>query len=192
MHFGLWNYQTWTQLSYGSVIFEGCHSIPEFVEVDPQWKAARAFSILALVMGVGIMMAELFLICNKYKEVEDLRISPLLGGGFLACSLFSGMSLLLLGSDLCKGNQLSDEFMNLFPNIKMSISGCVIATGAKCTISATILYFVAAAAALRAYKIGVDDEKNIKDSNTVASIEPLLMGYDEFNTVSTKWLHGRH
>lgn len=191
LHFGIWSYQTWTKVSSinGPVIFEGCHHYPEFVEVDPLWKAARAFSVMALVFCVGMMLVTLYSMCDKVTE-KELRVSPVTGLGYTVCSLFSGLSLLLLGSDLCKDNTLSDEIMNSFPNNDMNISSCHIATAGKCSISATILAFLAGAASLHAYFMGVSNDKNEKGNSRNGTVEPLLLGYDDFNSASSKWLHG--
>lgn len=193
LHFGIWNYEVWTHVSSigGPVIFEGCHHYPEFLEVDPLWKAARAFSVMALVFCVGMMMAALYSMCDKVTE-NEIQVSPMTGLGYTLCSLFSGLSLLLLGSDLCKDNPLTDEIMSSFPNNDMGISSCHIATAGKCSISSTILAFLAGAASFHAYFIGVSNDKSDKDNNTVGTVEPLLLGYDEFNSTSSKWLHGRN
>jgi hypothetical protein len=188
LHFGLWSYQTWSSVS-NSAIIEGCRFYPDYVEIDSQWKAARSFSIMALVLGAGIVMAKVISMCKK--DVGEIRVSPFTGATILLCSLFSSLSLLFLGSDVCKDNQLSEEFFKSFPDIDMSLLGCSISTGANCIIASTTLYFVAGAAAIRAYKIGDDADNDIIDSSTV-SIEPLLMGFDEFNSLSTKWLMGEH
>ena len=134
-------------------------------------------------------MAEVISMCKK--DVGEIRVSLFTGATILLCSLFSSLSLLFLGSDVCKDNQLSEEFIKSFPNIDMSLLGCSISTGANCIIASTTLYFAASAAAIRVYKIGDDDDNDIKDSSTVL-IEPLLMGFGEFNLVSTKWLMGEH
>jgi hypothetical protein len=186
LHFGLWNYETWSSVS-SSAVFEGCRYYGN-VEIDSLWKAARSFSIIALVLGAGIMIA--ILMCFK-KDTVETRVSPVTGAAILLCSLFSGLSLLILGSDLCKDNELSEEFMKTFPKVDLSILGCNIGTGAKCIIASTILYLTAGAAAICAHKIGDDNDNDVKDSSTV-SVEPLLMGFNEFNSVSTKWLKGQH
>jgi hypothetical protein len=120
------------------------------VEVDSEWKAAKAFSVMALVFGLALMLAELFSACSNKA---DKQATPASGVGFLACSLFSGLSLLMLGSGLCNENVLTEGLESMYPNSNMSVASCGISTGAKCAISATILWFLAGVASCRAYKV---------------------------------------
>lgn len=78
----------WTQMPRAGLVFKGCHSYPDFVEIDSQEGST-----------------------SIQRHIRR------------ACL---GLTLLLLGSDLCKDGELSEELMQLFPNIDKSISGCVI------------------------------------------------------------------
>ncbi|KAL7478335.1 hypothetical protein ACHAW6_004104 [Cyclotella cf. meneghiniana] len=170
LHFGIWSYQSWTVVSStsGTVIFQGCWRYPDYVEVDSEWKAARAFSVMALVFGLTLMLKELFSACS-YKDVK--QTTPTSGAGYLFCSLLSGLSLLLLGSDLCKDNVLSEGLESIYPNSNMSVASCGISTGAKCAISATILWFLAGVTSCRAYKAEVE---GAEDELTGGPTTPLV------------------
>jgi hypothetical protein len=192
LHFGVWNYEAWTVVSSGSesVIFQGCEYYPEYIEIDSKWKAARAFSVIALLLGVGMIFVELYSVCNIYAK-NGRRFSPLTVGGYFACSLCSGLTLLMLGtSDLCKSNELSDQLASLFPNTNMKVSSCDLSTSGKCAIAATVLWWLAAgAASIRASRLDMYNKTSERDSDTNGTTDPLLLGYDEFNTCSTRWLH---
>ncbi|KAL3790153.1 hypothetical protein HJC23_009590 [Cyclotella cryptica] len=170
LHFGIWNYQSWTVVSSssGTVVFQGCWRYPDYVEVDPEWKAAKAFSVMALVFGLALMLAVLFSACSGKGAKQ---VTPASGVGFFICSLFSGLSLLLLGSDLCKENVLSEGLESMYPNSNMSVASCGISAGAKCSISATILWFLAGVSSCRAYKVEVE---SVQDELTGGPTTPLV------------------
>jgi hypothetical protein len=162
LHFGLFSYQTWTVLSslQGAVIFQGCWRYPDYVEIDSEWKAARAFAIIALIFGFAFLFLEMFAACQGSTR-GGKRVAPSSGTGFLFCSLSSGLTLLFLGSDICKENTLTESLEAVFPNINMDVAKCGISTGANCTIAATILWFLAGIASCHAMKVENEiDTKN--------------------------------
>ena len=180
LHFGFWNYKAWTQMgSSGSIVYEGCRMYPDYISVGSQWKLARTFSILALLFGVGMGALQLF--TTMHSDVRK-RLSPAVCIGYFVCSLCSGLSLLILGSDLCKDNELTDELESIL-SIPMDVARCGLARGSKCAISATVLWFVAGAAnfvATSKARVGDDNDENgnnnksnVGDSPNPAE-EPLL------------------
>ena len=177
LHFGFWNYKAWTPMgSSGSIVYEGCRMYPDYISVGSQWKLARAFSILALLFGVGMLLLQLF---TAYSEMGK-RLSPAVCIGYFICSLCSGLSLLILGSDLCKDNELTDELESIL-SIPMDIARCGLARGSKCAISATVLWFVAGATTYHATskaRVGDDndehDNTNKSNADTANPAEPLL------------------
>lgn len=69
----------------------------------------------------------------------------------MLCCLFSGLTLLVLNSNACRDNDLVKILEEQTPNLNLSFeSSCVLGSGAKSTIAATVLWFVAAIAALKA------------------------------------------
>ena len=138
MQFGIWSYQFWTIATSvgGSVIFETCHRYPSSVEVDSNWKAARAFGtckciciqcssygIFILVqsthefltrkhssytISVAIIFGGIFLFANLISAcMSPLRKTARLEApAFLLAGIFQGLSLLLLNSSLCNNNTL--------------------------------------------------------------------------------------
>jgi hypothetical protein len=76
------------------------------------------------------------------------------------CSLCLGLTLLLLGSDVCSENVLTKTLEAVFPNVDMSIAKCGISTGANCAIADTVLWFVAGVTSCHAMKVEYEPEKD--------------------------------
>lgn len=132
---------------------------PEYIEVDSEWRAARAFAIISLIFGFALLFLDMFSVFSNTNKNRHVAASS--GIGFLFCSLCSGLTLLLLGSDLCEENKLTEELESVFPNISMDVAKCGITTGANCTIAATILWFAAGITTSHAMKVeNADVEKN--------------------------------
>lgn len=173
LNFGIWSYMSWTVVSSigGSVVFQGCWSYPDHVAIDSDWKAARAFSVMACIFGFAFLFSELFSACS-YRGGR--RVAPASGVGYLFCSLCTGLTLLLLGSDLCNENELTRELESVFPNIEMSVASCGISTGAKCAISAAVLWFVAGAASIQALRVESADLKEEERAAVGDVTSPLV------------------
>ena len=71
MQLGLWYY---TFISFlvstgGTYAFESCNVYPETVTMDASWKAARAFSVIAFICGIIMLVAAcVSLCCNPAKR----------------------------------------------------------------------------------------------------------------------------
>lgn len=174
LHFGIWFYQTWTLVASlgGSVVFEGCWRYPEYVDFDSYMKSARAFSSMALIVGAGFMLADFISVCTSSQTGNRRVVSPSIQGvGYVLASIFCGLSLLMLDSDICHDNNLVGQFTSLFPNIDMIASNCGISTGAKCAISATVFYFLAGASSCYTAKV----EKSVLSGTEAGGVtEPLV------------------
>lgn len=70
------------------------------------------------------------LVCACGKQITMATILSIGGNCMWAC-LWSGLTLLMLPSEACKASELTDVT-------------CEMDTGAKCSIAATVLFFVAA------------------------------------------------
>lgn len=171
--FGIWSYQFWTIATSvgGSVIFESCHKYPSDVHVDPAWKAARAFSTLALIFGGMYLFKNLISGC-----VAPLRqASRSESSAFLLACIFQGLSLLLLNSSLCNDNVLLGELQSDaygLGNVEMVFPDtCSMSKGAKCAISAIVFWALAACTSSMAQ---VAERKEADNNN--AAMEPLIPG----------------
>ena len=94
--------------------------------VDTKWKSARAFAVLVTIFG---SFAMLNLCCMAHAPPSAMR-RAMYGVGSL-CTwnvLWSGLTLLLLPSNACKGRQ---------------DASCSRDTGANLAIAGTVLWFVA-------------------------------------------------
>ena len=145
LYFGIWYYQGWSVVnSYtqGTIVLETCLNYPDSgVNVDSKWRAARAFSIIALVVS-GVVTFWALLACCFYPSKKSYQIGGMI---YLLCCLFQGLTLLFLDSSACHNNSLMAE-------MKDSISfqsSCSMAAGANCAIAGTVLFFLAAIAALK-------------------------------------------
>lgn len=176
LRFGIWSYQSWTVVSSlgGSVVFQGCWRYPEYAEFGEAMKWSRATSTIALIIALGFAFVDFLSACT----INGRRIaSPFVQGfGYVAASIFMGLSLLLLDSDVCnKDNDISEQFQALFPNVNFDQSHCSIARGAKYAISATVFYFLAGASSCYASKVVKDDVKKGGDARTEGGLdEPLV------------------
>ncbi|KAL9181705.1 hypothetical protein ACHAXT_012048 [Thalassiosira profunda] len=173
VQFGLWSYQFWTVATSigGSVIFESCHKYPSETNVDGSWKAARAFSILALIFGGVFLLKNLISGCITPLRRASISEGP----AFLAAGVFQGLSLLLLQSSVCKDNDLMRQLerdAERLGNVGMSFPDtCSVSTGANCAIAATVIW---ALAALTSY-MGVVAERR-EEAADAATTEPLIPG----------------
>lgn len=144
--FGIWSYQFWTVATSvgGSVIFETCHSYPSDVAVDGNWKAARAFSTLTLIIGGGFLLRNLITGCVAPLRRASQSEPP----AFLLAAIFQGLSLLLLNSTLCTNNQLLVRLQSeaeKIGNADMDFPDtCSVSVGANCAIAAVVFWFLAA------------------------------------------------
>mmetsp|Transcript_29438 Transcript_29438/g.62493 ORF Transcript_29438/g.62493 Transcript_29438/m.62493 type:complete len:222 (+) Transcript_29438:112-777(+) len=170
--FGIWTYQFWTIATSvgGSVIFETCHSYPSTVHIDSNWKAARAFSTLAVVFGGIFLFANLITACTSPLRRTSRAEAP----AFIVACFFQGLALLLLNSAACNDNSLvrhlQKDVANL-GNTEMEFPDtCSISTGAKCTISAIVFWFLAAMASTMSLRA----EKKEEENNVIT--EPLIPG----------------
>jgi len=141
LYFGIWNYQGWSVVNtavQGTVILETCHNYPSGTKLDSDWRSARAFSTLALIIG-GIVTFWALLVWCIYPTKQMYNAGGIL---FVLCCLFQGLSLLLTNSEACRNLQPDLENSSIYFQ-----SACSMAMGAYCAIAATVLWFVAAIAA---------------------------------------------
>ena len=147
----------------GVYIFKTCHSYPDIANIDPSWKAARAFDVLTIIFAIALIAMKCVEACcldpdraPAHKKFE----SPLL----LLTALCQGLTLLLLSSNACTNNSLAHWGSAEFPET------CEMATGAKCAISATVFWACAALTSFQERK-AVEEERTAVEP--VSLTEPL-------------------
>mmetsp|Transcript_31269 Transcript_31269/g.75599 ORF Transcript_31269/g.75599 Transcript_31269/m.75599 type:complete len:231 (+) Transcript_31269:140-832(+) len=178
--FGIWSYQFWTVATSvgGSVVFETCQRYPSSVDIDSTWRASRAFSTLALILGGIFLFYNLISAC-----VSPLRKTPPVEAlAYLLACFFQAMSLLILSSSICTDNSLLEKLE--LQAAQLGITGldfpetCSMSTGANCTIAAIIFWALSAWTSTMTVRF----EKKEAESNDV--IEPLIPGE---NLSETLW-----
>lgn len=148
LNFGIWYYQGWAIVespTQGTLLMQTCFRYPEGTVFDAKWKCAKAFSTMALIIG-GVLAFWSLLAGCFYPSKAMYRAAAMI---YMLCSLFTGLSLLLLDSNACLNNSLMSGLQNLSALADVAFpASCSMGVGAKCTIAATVMWFVAALAAL--------------------------------------------
>ncbi|KAL7427739.1 hypothetical protein ACHAXM_000980 [Skeletonema potamos] len=165
-HFGLWWYGHYAFVTTGAQawLYEGCFPYPDMVAMDSKWKAARAFDVIVLIGGLIYVFLGAVSACAPSGKVE--RPHSIVGVCLLFLCFFSGLTLLVLDSTLCKNNILLGELGRIVFNDQ-----CELSTGANCFISATVFWFVAALCTLFASR-SKNDENDEMGGGTLG--EPLI------------------
>ena len=163
VHFGIWYRQSvelynYTASGNGYYQVSTCTDYNnDDIDVDPSWMAARAFSTMVLILGGIALLIALVTCCignnNKCYCVPS-NIDLMNGIIYLLISLLQGLTLIILSSQLCQNNGDITKMMenggviidNNFPE------KCNLSQGAKCIISATVLWFFAGIMSLISYK----------------------------------------
>ncbi len=159
LSYGIWNYlgySTRNKLSGETVVMESCNYYPDnSVEIDTKWRSARAFSALTLIIGGVVTFWMVLSWCARGFSGERGK-SLLRGVGmmYMLCCLFQGLTLLLMTSNACYNNGMVELTATTLQNSVINFSGefptkCEMAGGAKATIAAVVLWFLAALAALK-------------------------------------------
>ena len=119
-----------------------CVLYPISFEVDSTLKAARAFNIIAVVLGGAFLVLEILqggCRGDIKKRQISFRTSAL---GYLVAGLASGLSLMILNSDACQQNALVEEWSR---SAAVDLpEECKISQGGMITIAACVLWIVAA------------------------------------------------
>mmetsp|Transcript_28271 Transcript_28271/g.60246 ORF Transcript_28271/g.60246 Transcript_28271/m.60246 type:complete len:286 (+) Transcript_28271:85-942(+) len=147
--FGLWRYQTYALRDGGLYIESSCSGYDSsLVEIDSAWKAARAFGILALVIGGVNVLHSYWQACrsneNKLSGATQAQIS---GAIFIVASFYQGLTLFFLRSYVCTsgGENKFQEQLGVFlqPAEIIYDETCTLSTGANMGIASTICWFAA-------------------------------------------------
>ena len=143
-----WYYQFWSMVtsSSGTYIFESCHGYPDAVILDDSWKSARAFSVIAFVLSIIMIVSVFVEACSNNNDKAETHSwkAPV----YLFLAICQGLTLLLLNSNACKSSEISilDDLGRLtFPDT------CSLATGGKLAISSAAFWAAAAVSSLLAH-----------------------------------------
>lgn len=123
-------------------------------------------------------MLDMFQGCMSLKADKSFRLGAI---GYLVCCFCSGMSLILLDSNLCKNNVLIEELNQSIIGVGTGVQfeeTCSISTGGKSSIAATVLWFVAAVGAVVLHPVRRKDERNVGGDDEGLD-EPLFNGHSE-------------
>jgi hypothetical protein len=137
--FGMWLYQGWTYLADSGTVYyqQTCFRYPEDLNADAKWKTAQAFSIVTAVIGAVVMILNCCALLGSPNPSKGFSIFAV---AYLFCCLSQGLTLLFLQSDACQANPIFEA--EQVP--ADATSECNMAWGAKSSIAATVLWFLAA------------------------------------------------
>ena len=164
LNYGIWTYQGFgiASTSDETVLFETCRPYPSETYLDPKWNSAMAFSTMSIIIGGVTTLWTLFAMCgttpskNTFRTVGFILLfccivsvlnlniyhnSRILTN--LSSSQFQGLTLLFLTSAACTDNALTSDLLENMPLFQVEDT-CTMSVSAKCTIAATVLWFVAA------------------------------------------------
>lgn len=142
IHFGIWYYQTWkVNMNTTEIQGESCNLYPSTINVDKNWRAAGAFSLIAIIVGGSIILLDVFQGCLSTKQDKSFRTGVVM---YVICCISSAFTLLLLGSNVCKHNTLIQQLNeSLYPAVQFQDT-CSISQGGKSAIASTVLWLAAA------------------------------------------------
>jgi len=171
IQFGFWAHEDVsfyynTEGTYYMIL--SCAGYSSDVDIDTKWRAAAAFSLVALILGaidfIGMCIAR----CTSNHLFDCIL--------FLLACFFQGLSLLFLDSNACKNNSVIQEISDTtFREDVTFPDTCSISTGAKCIIAATVFWGLAAFASADAYRAKrqkEDEQTGLEEPLT----EPLMVG----------------
>lgn len=164
LQFGYWYYQSYevatTNDNNSTTIVEGsCDIYPPSMNIDNNWKAARGFNLVAIILGGSLLMLDIFQGCLSTKQKRSFRTGAV---GYFVCFLCGGLSLLILDSNVCKDNILIEELNSKVPMLQFQET-CSISTGGKTTIAATVMWFVASVGTALLHPAQRKDERRGED-----------------------------
>ncbi|KAL7549790.1 hypothetical protein ACHAWF_013047 [Thalassiosira exigua] len=155
LRFGVWNFQFWSLVSSvdGTFVFESCRGYPDYVTIDPAWKAARAFAVLTFLFAVVLFVFTVVNACTSGPP--RAWTAPL----YFLTSFCQGMILLMLNSDACRDNAQMKLVAGVaklgsvqFPDT------CSMSGGAKLCISAVTFWAGGGVASFLAHKSSKEEE----------------------------------
>lgn len=108
-----------------------CVDYPNSVDIDAKWKTARAFSIIAPVIGGFLAFFAWLAPCMNFGEASWKKA----GLVFILVTLFQGFTLFLLSSNACINNPLVPTYGYQ--------DTCELEWGTKLNITSVVFWFIA-------------------------------------------------
>ena len=185
VHFGIWYRQSVELYNYtqsgggGYYQVSTCTGYSDDFDTDTSWVAARAFSTLVLILGGIALLIRLVTCCCCMIDKQSENVPRVNGIIYLLVTLFQGLTLLILSSKLCQNNDDITKMENSNVIIYSFPDKCNLSRGAKCIISATVLWFFAGILSLYSYraerrKMLEAKKKSFMIMDAAYSAEPLL------------------
>lgn len=165
-----WYYQTisYVAATDGRIIIKACRSYPDGTDLDPAWKAARAFSSLTFGLSVIILCVRAATACASDPDRHRNRGGGVVAGPLhLLAGVCQGLTLLLLRSNVCEDNPLVEAMDVDFEN------ECGISRGGELTIGATAFWAAAAAASFGEQKAWAEEREGRRRVSPASMTEPL-------------------
>jgi hypothetical protein len=139
---------------------------PSSMNVDNNLRAARTFNAITFILSASFIMIEFLSGCLSTNATKSCTQSG--GLGYLVCCLCSGLSLLILDSNVCKSNVLMEQI----PGFEEAT--CSMSKGGKSVVAATVLYFVAAVGVMVLHPI------RKKEAESDEGLDEPLLDDDDF------------
>uniref|UniRef100_A0A7S2KX59 Claudin n=1 Tax=Skeletonema marinoi TaxID=267567 RepID=A0A7S2KX59_9STRA len=159
LSYGIWNYlgySTRNTISGEQVMMESCNYYPDnSVIIDTEWRSARAFSALTIIIGGLVTFWLVLSWCMRgFSGDRGKSLFRCAGMMYMLCCLFQGLTLLLMTSNACYNNGMVELSATALQNSLINFSGefpttCTMAGGGKATIAAVVMWFLAALASLK-------------------------------------------
>jgi len=143
LDYSLWSYRRveWGEIGLGQSSYarevHSCEALPGGIDADASWKAARAFSVMALFWG-GLMTFFLcFTPCSYHSS--KLRWTILSTQLIAVLPFFQALTFLAFASDLCR------EPDSLMENVFVQVDGgsCSWSSGSTASVFACLLWLLA-------------------------------------------------
>lgn len=126
---GIWNMDESDMNGGSATPPNSCVDYPGGVKLDASWRTAKAFSVMApIIGGLAVIWT-----CFGYCIFFSLESWKFFGFFILLCSLFEGLVLVFLAGNACQNSELFD----------LSLGACEMEWGAKSAIVSTVFWFVA-------------------------------------------------
>ena len=129
-----------------------------------------------MILGAAILVFDGCSGCISTNPSKAFRGGAI---GYLIASFCSGMSLILLNTNICSGhnNSALDDLNKAFPSV--SFSSCVVSTGGKSAIASCVFWFAAAAGTAMLHPSKKEKMKKSLSGSENGLDEPLVKDYDE-------------
>jgi len=143
LQLGMWYYESWSFVAStsGSYVFESCHGYPDYTAIDATWKTARAFGIIAFILGIAMFVVACISACST-STGQAMQTPVWEAPAYILTAICQGLTLLLLSSNACN----SDTLVGLGGPAKNLLTfgeTCSMSTGAKFIVSATAFWVAA-------------------------------------------------